>query len=234
MSLDVIERVLADPQRRIVGHNTAYEFATLGASYPKLLPAIFDAYRSYRITCTQLRQQLIVIATQHVVGDDDAVRAYGLARLQRGEIEEAARVLFESAQPGTDGRLNANAAATAALAAAALGDHSEVMRLVAALDGQPTTYLDRFRLMLAEGLSAARQGDGARAREIFGRASEAIDNTGDKLAAALAALAEAISLDALGDALAPSAHELAEQMLDDLGIDADGWRTAFRAAAGSL
>ena len=64
--------------------------------------------------------------------------------------------------------------------------------------------------------------------------SEAIDNTGDKLAAALAALAEAISLDALGDALAPSAHELAEQMLDDLGIDADGWRTAFRAAAGSL
>ncbi len=66
---------------RFVGHNIAYDFATLAASYPHLLVPIFDAYKAGRVTDTQLRQQLVMIAAQHIVGDADAVRGYGLAAL---------------------------------------------------------------------------------------------------------------------------------------------------------
>jgi len=78
---EFIEGQLAQPLRRFVGHNVAYDFATIAASYPRLLPAIFAAYKAGRITDTQLRQQLIMIASRHIVGDDDAVRGYGLAHL---------------------------------------------------------------------------------------------------------------------------------------------------------
>ena len=72
---------LAHLGRRFVGHNIAYDFCTIGASYPGLLPAIFAAYKAGRVTDTQLRQQLIMIASRHIVGDDDAVRGYALAQL---------------------------------------------------------------------------------------------------------------------------------------------------------
>ncbi len=71
---------LADAKQRFVGHNIAFDFATLGASYPDLLPAIFDAYRNNRVTDTQIRQQLVDIASGRAMSDDK-VRGYGLAQL---------------------------------------------------------------------------------------------------------------------------------------------------------
>ena len=76
-----IERQLADAAQRFVGHNIGYDFATIAASYPGLLPAIFAAYKAGRMTDTQLRQQLVDIATGRVMGADDRVRGYGLANL---------------------------------------------------------------------------------------------------------------------------------------------------------
>ncbi len=78
-----IEAVLLDDTQRLVGHNIAYDMKAFAASYPRLLPLIFRAYQLGRITDTQLRQQLIMIASRHIVGDDDAVRAFSLADLYK-------------------------------------------------------------------------------------------------------------------------------------------------------
>ncbi len=71
---------LAQEGQRFVGHSVSYDFATLGASYPALLPAIFDAYKNNRVTDTQIRQQLVDIASGRAMSDDK-VRGYGLAQL---------------------------------------------------------------------------------------------------------------------------------------------------------
>jgi hypothetical protein len=83
-----IAGVLSDPTQRLCGHNIAYDHCTLAASYPALLPAIFDAYKAGRITDTQLRQQLIMIACKHIVGDDAAVRGHSLAGLYQDCFDE--------------------------------------------------------------------------------------------------------------------------------------------------
>lgn len=82
---------LADPEQHFVGHNVAYDFATLAASYPELLPAIFDAYANERVTDTIIRQQLFDIATGKVLADDK-VRGYSLADLYR--------MIFDHPLPG--------------------------------------------------------------------------------------------------------------------------------------
>ena len=88
---DLVAGWLADPEQHFVGHNVAYDFATLAASYPELLPAIFDAYANGRVTDTIIRQQLFDIATGKVLADDK-VRGYSLADLYR--------MIFDSPLPG--------------------------------------------------------------------------------------------------------------------------------------
>lgn len=85
---DYMARQLADTTQRFVGHNIAYDFCTIAASEPHLLVPIFGAYKAGRVTDTQLRQQLIMIAAKHIVGDDDAVRGYGLAALYHDIFDE--------------------------------------------------------------------------------------------------------------------------------------------------
>ncbi|MDH3707945.1 MAG: hypothetical protein OES57_17905, partial [Acidimicrobiia bacterium] len=131
-----------------------------------------------------------------------------------------------------DGQVNANAAASAALAVAALGDGETLQRLAKSMRSANVTYVDSFTLLLAEGLLAAREGDPAKARELFARSRELLAPTGDVLSQALGALAEATALEAVRDEAAVPVTELAEQRLDAIGIDALGWRTAFRVAAG--
>jgi hypothetical protein len=46
----------------IVGHNVAYDMAVIGQRFPALMPLIFKAYEDDRVTCTQIRQQLLDIA----------------------------------------------------------------------------------------------------------------------------------------------------------------------------
>jgi hypothetical protein len=73
---------LHDPDVGFVGHNIAYDFGTLAASYPKLLRPIFHAYKAGRVTDTQIRQQLFDIAVGRTLADE-GVRAYSLAALYK-------------------------------------------------------------------------------------------------------------------------------------------------------
>lgn len=77
---DFAARTLADPEINLVGHNIAYDHGVLAASWPELLPAIFEAYRAGRVTDTQIRQQLFDIATGHTLAED-GLRTYSLERL---------------------------------------------------------------------------------------------------------------------------------------------------------
>ncbi len=78
---------LAQAGQRFVGHNIAYDFGTLAASYPKLLPAIFAVYKAGCVTDTQIRQQLYDIASGRVMADD-RVRGYSLDGLYEACFEE--------------------------------------------------------------------------------------------------------------------------------------------------
>ncbi|MDP6424614.1 MAG: DNA polymerase [Planctomycetota bacterium] len=86
-----VHGALTDPTARFAGHNVAYDFGVIAASYPALLPLIFDAYKAGRVTDTAIRQQLYDIATGRVQ-DDDRVQFYSLARLYE--------LIFSRAMPG--------------------------------------------------------------------------------------------------------------------------------------
>lgn len=91
MLLDWIRERLADVEQHFVGHNIAYDFGTLAASWPELLTAIFAAYKAGRVTDTQIRQQLFDIAVGRTLADD-GVRGYSLANLYE--------IIFDKPMPG--------------------------------------------------------------------------------------------------------------------------------------
>lgn len=45
----------------LVAHNAAYDMACVCASYPEMIPLVFQAYSEDRITCTSIRERLIRI-----------------------------------------------------------------------------------------------------------------------------------------------------------------------------
>jgi hypothetical protein len=58
------ERVLEwlESDHVLVGHNIAYDMGVIAAQYPWLMPLILRAYNQDRVTDTQIREQLIMIA----------------------------------------------------------------------------------------------------------------------------------------------------------------------------
>lgn len=71
---------LQDKEIGFVGHNIAYDFGTIAATWPQTLPHIFRAYEQGRVTDTGIRQQLFDIAFGRVFADDK-LAAYSLASL---------------------------------------------------------------------------------------------------------------------------------------------------------
>ena len=89
-----------------------------------------------------------------------------------------------------------------------------------------STYLDRTIAQLGYELVRAANGD----EDVVAGFTELvaqIDETEDRVAQAIVRLAEALA-DALGLPTGEWALEEAERRLDELEIDASGWRTAFR------
>src|ERR1700722_10124079 len=58
-----IESWLLDPGTLLVGHNVAYDMGVVCQQWPDLVPLVFRAYQTDRVTDTQIRQQLLDIAS---------------------------------------------------------------------------------------------------------------------------------------------------------------------------
>ena len=160
----------------------------------------------------------------------DRVSALGLYHLQRGDIDEARRILAAAVNNG-DGDVSSGIIATLALADVVAGD------TVAALAGADrahessrSTYLDMAYSYMAAGLSHAIRGDFSELIAAFAAGRQEVDLTGDAVAQAVVRMAEGYALTAVGATSARSVAREADRRLLDLGIDAAGWSAMFSAA----
>ena len=67
--LDTLEAVLLDESVHIVGHNVAYDFGVACAMREHLIPLVFDAYASQRVSDTRIREKLIRLALGEMTSD---------------------------------------------------------------------------------------------------------------------------------------------------------------------
>jgi tetratricopeptide (TPR) repeat protein len=153
--------------------------------------------------------------------------ALGVAHLQCGRVAEARLVLDRATSFDLGESPSSYALAGLALARAACGDVDEVLALDKQVnDMDRATYLDQGTAKLAAILVRARRGD-ADAGPRFEAVVRAADRTDDRVAQAVARLTRAYGLEALGVAEASDARAEAEHALDEIGIDAPGWRNAI-------
>jgi hypothetical protein len=94
------------------------------------------------------------------------------------------------------------------------------------------TYLDRAVADIARGFASLQLGRLDDGEEAFCAALASVDATGDRSQQAIARLAQARALEALGRPEAADALDEAREALDRIGITAAGWDATFRAAAG--
>lgn len=84
---ETLEKWLRDPSIQLVGQYVAYDLSIICASWPRLMPLVFEALEAGRITCTRIRQKLIDIAKGQYRGYTNAATGkfvphkYGLADL---------------------------------------------------------------------------------------------------------------------------------------------------------
>jgi class 3 adenylate cyclase/tetratricopeptide (TPR) repeat protein len=150
--------------------------------------------------------------------------ARGLAFLQLGRVAEAVVVLAAAAEGTAESPPAAYGEGSLALAQAVAGDDQRPLELARIVDADPrSTYLDRMIANLAVLLVGIRRRDPS-ALDAWRTVMAEVEATGDELARALARLAEAAALDALGDPDAADRARQADAILADLGITADGWR----------
>jgi hypothetical protein len=175
--------------------------------------------------------------TAHAVaqlgGGTDALTVVGMAYLQRGEIDAAARVFDAAvavlgADPGS-----VAVSAHIGFVRLAQGSVDEARRLAAAVcDDARSSYLDRTYARLVIGLAAARRLDLAVLTSAFDAARAEVDATGDQLTQAFVRLAEGRALDYVDSERAADRTADAWARLEALGIDGIGWRTVFDQGLG--
>ena len=158
------------------------------------------------------------------VGMGDRMAALALHHLQRGDHTTAARVLGTVTEPR--GYLHSAQALVHAVAGetdAALATAEEVRR-------HPHTYLDRAYAGFAKALALAASERTDEARAAAAVVIAEVDETGDRLAQAVARLVDAHLAEVGARNDAATARAVAEGRLADLGITASGWRHLLRDA----
>jgi ATP/maltotriose-dependent transcriptional regulator MalT len=101
----------------------------------------------------------------------------------------------------------------------------------AAANVQGGTYSDRMWRRWGEGFALLQQGDAERGLAAIDDADAIAAETDSKIDQAVASLARAIALEALGHAHAGAARADTRGRLDALGITAYGWERVFSLAA---
>jgi tetratricopeptide (TPR) repeat protein len=168
--------------------------------------------------------------------DDQSIASHetrvGMSRamLQSGKIDAALAQL--DAPRGDSDALLVSSAGAEAMVLAAAGKPEGALALTERANAVDVGgYLDHLEAWMARALAAAQLGDDERAREACETALAVADGTESPLDQALARLANAHVLDALGDPEAAEVRLEARARLDALGLPASGWETAFRLAA---
>ena len=157
----------------------------------------------------------------------------GMAQLQAGHANLAVALAESAVEHASSDGTKANAVALLTLASAAEGRPTaavEACEQVFAISGR--TYLDSVIALLGRACASVQAGDEAGARAAFDEAERLVDATGDRVHQAIARLARAYGLQGLDAPDAGEALVTAEARLDQLGIAAEGWRTAFGLAVG--
>jgi len=164
------------------------------------------------------------------IGSHEARVGMSRALLQRGDVEGALAQL-DAPRDDTDALLVASAGVEALVLAAA-GQPERAIALTDRANALDVgSYLDHLESWMARGLACAQLRDDACAREACGTALVLADGTESPLDQAIARLAHAHALSALEDPEAGAAGVEARGRLDDLGVPARGWETAFHLAA---
>ncbi len=160
------------------------------------------------------------------LGSVEVAVGRALVDVQKGHAGRADAAL--QAVIAGEGARSGFARGALAFTAAASGRRDDVARLVAEVAALPaSTYLDRTVAQLGHELARAANGEEDAVAGFTDLVAQ-IDETEDRVAQAIVRLAEALALDSLGLPTGEWALEEAERRLDELEIDASGWRTAFR------
>jgi len=157
----------------------------------------------------------------------DASRSLALALLQAGRADEAvAQVRSYAGVPGFKEHADAAALALALVAAGRTSEAAGVLDR----DHTAGTYLDRLQLGLASAFVQLQLGT-TDAERAFDAAVVAADATESRLDQAIARVARAHALRALGHDEAESAEREANRRLEAIGTAGTGWVRAFKMAA---
>jgi class 3 adenylate cyclase/tetratricopeptide (TPR) repeat protein len=167
------------------------------------------------------------------IGAGDRAVALGLVFLQMGALGDAIRWLEMASGGATGMGIGPYACSALALARLAEGRVDDALELAGTVDRDPrATYSDRLVAAMARGLAYARRGEVDTARAAFADAIAAVDGTEDAVGQAVARLAEAVALTASSTPDAAEHVARADGRLAELGLEADGWTTAFHLALG--
>ena len=156
---------------------------------------------------------------------------HALALTQLGRAAEAVAELGPVADQRDPGGF---ALSTLAMAMAAAGRPAEATATAERVgDLDDATYLDRTVALVAAGCAAAQRGDANGADRAFTRAAQLIDGTDDRLTQAIVRLCWGRAFEALGAPGTTALLDDAQRRLQFMGVDGDGWDTAFLAAVGA-
>jgi class 3 adenylate cyclase/predicted ATPase len=165
-------------------------------------------------------------------GNESTVnRAVALA--MTGRALDAIPILQSAARQVSDVGPAGNVLSAYALVLAAGGNTDEARvqsAAVAALDGG--SYFDHTIAALADACAAAAQRDKVGALDALDRADERVSVTDDELGKAIAQLARARVLQAVGADNADEVLGVARAALTELSVGGEGWDTVFRLATG--
>jgi tetratricopeptide (TPR) repeat protein len=211
-----------------------YEIArTMPDEAMRSIPALVEAtVHLQRGDADEAVQVLATVLPADVneLGAADTASAIGLARLQLGDVDGAIEALAGPYDAATDDGPRLAVGCRLALAYAVSHRCDDARKVLEEMNERSGgTYSDRMIALWAESLVHVQTGSGDGRGSVD--AAHAIATATDaRLEHAIAALARACVLEALGDDDATEVRDDAERQLLSLGITGTGWRRVFALA----
>jgi hypothetical protein len=238
MATGPVVRALAELGRDTEYADTLAHYRTIGRdmpdegmrTFPEVMEALVDLQQGRPEAAQAILETLDLAPDEGQLGSADGCAALGLARLQLGKVDDAIDVLARGyAEVAEDGPVMA-IGCRLALAYAAARRPGDALAVVAELQARTGgSFSDRMFAQWADAF-ARTQSNAPDAREPADAAYALAVGTDAPLEHAIAALARARVLAALGTDDADDAADDATMQLDALGLTADGWLRIFDLA----